>query len=123
MSSGQVTLNRVTDAQLEAILDIKKNNEGAFTLVSLLIVGQPGSEPPLPPPSYYPGSPWGTQHGFGVWYGLGSPYGSVPPNFPHLSTPTPAVQSTEYNVTLAWSGPNGMKVVAQVFEHLGTLPN
>lgn len=122
MTSGQITLNSVTDAQLEAILDVKKNNEGSVTLVSIQVVGQPGPTPPWPAPHYGYGSPWGIEPGVGIWYGPGSPHGAVPPCYPHTPVPLPSPAETTYNVTLAWSKPEGMKVIALVFDRLSSIP-
>ena len=59
MNGGQAVLNGITDAQLEALLDVKKNNEGVFQLANVQLLGQYGPPPAPPHPPYGPGSPWG----------------------------------------------------------------
>ena len=116
MNGGQVTLNAITDAQLEAIIDVKKNNEGQFQLLNLQSLNQP-----LPPPGqpfYGPGSPWGMGPNQGQWYGPGSPFGPMPPNFHPPEPPPGPLGNSSYNVTLAWNQDQGLKAIAAVFEKL-----
>jgi len=116
MNGGQVTLNGITDAQLEALLDVKKNNEGQFQLANLQSLGPP----PIPGPCgawYGPTSPWGMGPGHpGQWFGPGSPFGMQPPSGPPAPSPTPAQSS--YNVTLTWTQDSGAKTIAEVFDKL-----
>ena len=118
MIGGQVTLNSITDAQLEALLDVKKNNEGQFVLLNLLPVNPP-FQPPPSGPWYGPGSPWGMGPGLGVYYGPGSPHGLLPPGWPPPALPTPQPGSpSTYNVTLSWQSDQGLKAVSAVLDRL-----
>ena len=58
MFGGQITLNDVTDSQLEEVLDVKRANEGQFQATDIYLATQPPF--PVPPMPYYgPDSPWG----------------------------------------------------------------
>ena len=125
MAGGQIILEQINDAQLEAVLDVKKNNEGQFQLLNLQITNLPF--PPGPPaPAYYPNSPWGMGPGRpGQWYGPGSPWGAFPPNLqpgPQPGQqPQPSAPSS-YNVTLIWNDTQNLKTVAQVIDRLAQTP-
>lgn len=119
MPTGQLTLDKISDAQLSAILDIKKSNEGTFNLVSLQLITEPGPPPNAPPvPSYGPGSPWGSARGNGIWYGPGSPFGAIPPQL-HPPGNLPGANQSFYTVTLAWNDmPSNFKIITQVVNAL-----
>lgn len=119
MPTGQLNLEQISDAQLSAILDIKKTHEGTFNLVSLQLITEPVAPPNnIPPPTYGPGSPWGYAHGIGRWYGPGSPFGEFPPQF-HPPGPLPGPGQSFYNITLAWNAsPDNFKIITQVVNAL-----
>ena len=130
MNGGQVTLSGITDAQLEALLDVKKNNEGQFQLQNLQSLGQGGMPLPLPHPPYGPGTPWGMGPGYpGAWYGPGSPFGMQPPGFPpgqpfplpgqpQPAPPPPGGPQSTYNVTLVWQQDGALHVISDVFQKI-----
>ena len=120
MNGGQVTLNAITDAQLEALIDVKKANEGQFQLTNVQCLGGPAWPPCGPPPVYGPGSAWGMGPGHpGMWFGPGSPFGPVPPGMPGPGGPPPAPQAqSTYNVTLNWQQDQGFKAIATAFDRM-----
>jgi hypothetical protein len=124
MNGGQVNLDGITDAQLEAILDVKKNNEGQFQLQNLQSLGQNGPLP-APHPPYGPGAPWGMGPGYpGQWFGPNSPWGIPPgqpfppPGTPQLPPASPGGPQSTYNVTLVWQQDGALSVISSVFAKL-----
>ncbi|AOW49447.1 hypothetical protein [Acetobacter ascendens] len=93
MPTGQLTLNGVDDAQLEQLLDVKKNNELNIQLIGLQLM--PNGNPPPP----YPFHP------------------NVPPPFP-----APPPGSSRYNVTLSWVNPQGFSAISQIVQKISQTP-
>ena len=130
MNGGQAVLNGITDAQLEALLEVKKNNEGVFQLANVQLLGQAGPPPAPPHPPYGPGMPWGMGPGYpGQWYGPGSPFGMQPPGFPPgqpfpvpqpQPLPPPGGPQSSYNITITWQDDQALKVIGTVFEKMTT---
>jgi hypothetical protein len=98
MNNGSLTLNGITDAQLDTIILVKEQHEGAIDFNPQQL--QPiGSTPPR-----FPGRP-----GFPDQPFLGQP---IPPQSP------PGTQSMYNNAVLCWHADDGLAVILELIHRL-----
>jgi hypothetical protein len=98
VNNGSLTLNGITDAQLDTIIRVKEQHEGVidFNPQQLQPVG--GGQP------YFPGRP-----GF-----PGQPY----PGQPMPPQPQPGGQSSYNNAVVSWHSDDGLGVVLELIHRL-----